>query len=470
MRFATSLPQPPERDRLLLTTAIGGLVATVCIIWFPAVRFAYHSPGFHIVMETAASLTAGLAALLFFGRLRQSDSTSNRLLVYALAVSALVNMFFSVLPTLSEIPAVAHYGSWASVFGRLVAAGGMAAAAFASNKPRTGHRRLVGWSLTAAALLTMVLVGVLVFAIPSLPPAVVQQATNTAAPSLEAHPLVLLLQGLQLALVGAAAAGFFRRANASGDELMHWLAAASLLAAFARLHYMLYPSLYAQWVYSGDFFRLGFYLLLVAGAIAEIRRYWEGLATAAAEAERRRLARELHDGVAQELAYIVTQTKTLRAAHPTDEGVRVIGSAAARALDESRRAIAALVNDNDEPLDVALAQAAEEVADRVGAHVRLDLETGAELPPSKREALIRIAREAISNAGRHSNSEVVMVRLSVNGSVRLAVSDNGVGFEMDENHPDCFGLISMRERAEALDAEFSITSAPGRGTTVEVAL
>lgn len=467
-RYATS-PPPASRDRLMWTTAITALGITFLVMYFPAVRFAYHSPGFHVVLETIASLVAGLAAFLFFGRLRESNSRSGRALVYALMVSALVNLFLSVLPTLSEIRVIEHYGAWASLVGRLVGSIAFAIAAFASPVPGR-HKRFIGWSISAAAIGTVLFVSVIVVAaLPMLPTAVVEGNLRDAA--LRAHPSVIVLQGFTLLFFAAATVGFVLRAKATGDELMLWLASGSLLAAFARLHYMLYPSLYADWVYTGDFLRLGFYSMLVAGAIGEIRRYWYNLAAAAAAAERRRLARDLHDGVAQELAYIVSQTRLMgRGAPPAAEDVRVIAGAAARALDESRRAIAALINEDDEPLEVALAQAAEEVAQRVGATIRLDLEPGADVSAPAREALIRIAREAISNAGRHSQGKLVSVQLSVNGRVRLAVRDDGVGFDMDERRPDCFGLISMRERAESLDAEFSITSSPGQGTSVEVAL
>lgn len=271
-------------------------------------------------------------------------------------------------------------------------------------------------------------------------------------------------------LFTAAAFGFIRRSERTGDELMRWLAAGALLAAFSRLHYALFPSLYSGWVYTGDFLRVGFYWLILTGAVAEIRRYWAGLASAAAADERRRIARDLHDGLAQELAYIAVQTRWLNNHQQDPEALRSVSAAADRALDESRRAIAALTRSADEPLDVALAQAAEEVADRVNTTVRLDLQDVPPVDAEAREGLIRIAREAIANAGRHSGAEEVVVKLSANGAIRLQVSDLGVGFDTTAKAAGRFGLISMRERAEALNAEFVLTSSPGRGTNVEVAL
>jgi signal transduction histidine kinase len=218
------------------------------------------------------------------------------------------------------------------------------------------------------------------------------------SPSAAHRPILLgqhLLPGTQIVgvlLFMVAALGFIQRGERDRDELMRWFAAGAALSAFARFNYFLFPSLYSDWVFTGDFLRLGFCLLLLAGAAREIGSYWRRLASMAVLEERRRIARELHDGVAHELAYIVAESNGHLAA------------AAERALDESRRAIAALTRPVDEPLDVALVQAAEEVAGRVGVHLKVDVCRGATVSPDEREALIRIVREAITNAGRHGGA------------------------------------------------------------------
>lgn len=458
-----------RRHRLLLATAVAGTVATVAVVFFPAVHFAYRSPEFHVALETAAGLTAALAALLFYGRLRDGRQQNTGIaLIYALVVSALVNVSLSVVPSIAQSQ---QQGSpeWAAIVGRLVSTAAFAYAAF-SHPPSPARHRSRGWFIIGAAVATVVAVRIVVGLLePVLPTAVLRFPEPGSGPSLASHPSLLLIQGLSLLLFTAAAVGFSRRATMTGDGLLHWLAAGALLSAFSRLHYSLYPSVYAEWVYSGDILRLGFYGLMLAGAIWEIRRYWAGLAVAAAERERRRLARDLHDGVAQELAYVVTQVRRLAAKGAPDEARTLIG-AAERALDESRRAIAALSRDADEPFDVALTQAAEEVAQRVGTTVRLRLDPVEHLTPASREALIRIAREAIINAGRHSGADQVDVELISNGRVTLAIRDQGSGFDASQVGPNRFGLVSMRERAEALHAQFNIESSPGKGTSVEVLL
>jgi signal transduction histidine kinase len=148
-------------------------------------------------------------------------------------------------------------------------------------------------------------------------------------------------------------------------------------------------------------------------------------------------------------------------------------ASAARALSESRRAIAALTKPLDDPLEVAIAEAARETADREGTRLDLVLAPGIELDYRRRDALIRIACEAIANAARHGGAGLVRVELLNGRRVRLQVSDGGSGFDpaaVRSRDGGGFGLISMRERAHAVGASFEVLSRPGSGTRVDVVL
>jgi signal transduction histidine kinase len=221
-------------------------------------------------------------------------------------------------------------------------------------------------------------------------------------------------------------------------------------------------------IQSGDWLRLGFYLVLLVGAEREIDRFWGQQAAIAVYEERRRLARELHDGVAQELAFVVRQTRLLSRGDAPPGTDQQVAAAAERALDESRRAITALSGDPDEPLHLAVARAAEDVGGRVGVRVDVNASPLVRVPPTVREALVRIVRESITNAGRHGRASLVDVTLTPDGVLRI--TDDGAGFVIEGAGEGRFGLISMRERAERLGAQFEIESEPGRGTRVEVAL
>jgi signal transduction histidine kinase len=182
-------------------------------------------------------------------------------------------------------------------------------------------------------------------------------------------------------------------------------------------------------------------------------------------AERRRIARDLHDGLAQELRYAATQS--LRIGTPAGY---LLAHSLDRALDESRRAIAALTRPIDEPFDAALAHVVEEVVPPLGARVRLSLESGIDIPLQVREQLLKVAREAVVNATRHAAASCLEVSLSGRGGTTLTVSDDGRGFDPEDlkHLTERFGLMSMRERTEALGGHFALESRPGRGTTVTV--
>jgi signal transduction histidine kinase len=281
---------------------------------------------------------------------------------------------------------------------------------------------------------------------------------------------LLALQLAGFVLYSTAAIGFVLRAERNGDRLMAWVAVATALRAIASLNYFLFPSLYSDWIYVGDFFRLAFFVVLLVGAATEIQHYQRSLERAAALEERRRLARELHDGLAQELAFIATQSRWLSRRKDSDETIDQLVVAAERALDESRSAISALTRPLDEPLDVAIAQAAEDVAGRVNVRLRLDLQEGVEVPVATREALVRIVREAVSNTARHGKASAATVVLSAAGPVTLRIDDDGIGFDPSDRDGRGFGLTSMSERARALGGELHVSSTPGSGTSVEVVI
>lgn len=452
-----------------LTVACAGLV-TLAVTLVPSIDFAYRSPSLHVALSVAAALIALLAAFLVHGRFVETGCFDDLALVCALAVTAASNLLFAALP--AALPGVAgdRFATWAAITGRLLGAALFVVAAFVTGRRLARARRtallaLVGCGAAVASI------GLVVWALSAELPVGIDPSLSPeerGRPFLAGHGSVHAFQLLAFALFAAAAVGFARRAARGGAELMVWLACACVVAAFARLHYFLFPSLYSDWVYTGDLFRLGFYVLLLIGATREITAYQRGARHAAVLEERRRLARDLHDGLAQELGFIVMHTRSRIEEGRAPSGLEPIATAAERAIDEARRAISALTRPIDEPLDVAVAQAAEDVAHRVGAHVRLDLAEGVDVEPATREELLRIVREAVSNAARHARAEVVTVELANTDDVKLRIRDDGVGFDADVGRAGGHGLTSMRERTRALGGEFQIRSAPGGGTEVEV--
>ena len=100
----------------------------------------------------------------------------------------------------------------------------------------------------------------------------------------------------------------------------------------------------------------------------------------------------------------------------------------------------------------------------------LALARGVRISSDAREALVRIACEAVSNAARHGQAHTVRVELERGEHVRFRVVDDGVGFDPSIARAGRFGLVSMRERAQSVGGSFRVRSAPGTGTEVEVEL
>jgi len=446
----------------LFTLAFAGIAAalTATASLAPGVTLAYRSPQLHVAIDTATALISFLVAYLVFGRFRERKRLDDLVLACALALIATSSFVFSALPHTVPAEGTRNFSVWASVGGAVLGAFTLALAAFIPSTRIARTRRatvIAALSCAGALIATASIVALFANGVdPEIPVGI--SPSDAHRPILLGQHFLLGTQIVGVLLFLAAALGFIQRGERDRDELMRWFAAGAALSAFARFNFFLFPSLYSDWVFTGDFLRLGFCLLLLAGAAREIGSYWRRLASMAVLEERRRIARELHDGVAQELAYIVA------------ESTGSLAAAAERALDESRRAIAALTRAVDEPLEVALVQAAEEVAGRVGVQLRVDVCEGAKVTPDEREALIRIVREAITNAGRHGGATSVSVELTNGHGTLLRIADDGSGFDPRHTRVGGFGLVSMRERAEALGGRFTLCSEDAGGTKIEVRL
>lgn len=192
---------------------------------------------------------------------------------------------------------------------------------------------------------------------------------------------------------------------------------------------------------------------------------------AALTAQRHAIARDLHDGLAQELAFIAAQLPRLGRSGDDRRLLRELQVAAGRALLEARLAIDALHAAEAVPLAVALRRLAEAVRRRFGADVRLTLARGLAVDAPRRAALLRIAAQALANAVEHGGAGRVEVALerAEGGAVRLRVADDGAGFDPAADAPG-WGLVSMRERCELLGGRFAVASRPGHGTEVTAVL
>jgi signal transduction histidine kinase len=457
-----------HRSAIVGTMAVCATV-TVAAIALPWVRFAYREPGLHIALEVAAALVALLATFLFAGRYVRSNRLDDLLLTTALGMLAASNLAFSALPLAILNGRPSSTWLWLSMSGQLLGAAALGLAAFGPSRRLRRPRRIALYAgLISLTLVLLVAACASHFApnvLPVHPPA-------AGEPPRIGHRVVGVMQLVTMFAFAAAAIGMIRRREAEHDAMLSWFAAGAVAATFARLDFFLYPSLYTEWVYVSDVMRLLSYLLLLTGAAVEITSYWRRMSEAAVLEERRRIARDLHDGLAQELAYI---SRVARVGPDSAPSMRSIQASADRALDESRRAIAALTRPLDEPLHIVLTQAAEEVAARNDASTRLEfsLDEHIDLAPDQRDAILRVTCEAVSNATRHGRAARIRVELHDNGGPELLVSDDGIGFDPDalqDRRPHGFGIKSMRERIESIGGSFGIASSSGGGTRVQVTL
>jgi signal transduction histidine kinase len=453
-------------------------VATAVILASVTVTFAlpqlhpdYQWSAVRLALETSGSLIALVAGFLVFGRLVRRAYLNELLLACALAVLALSNLFFVMVPMVAGW-APDDLTVWAAPFARSLGAVLFALAAFV---PRRRLRR-PGPVLALAFVSVMTALGLAAIFVHAFaerwPPSYAATLTpqSVAQPAIHAHPALFVFELLVAVLYGLAAVGFLRRSRRFGDEFFGWLAIAAILAVVSHVNYSLFPSLYSQSVlYTGDVFRFAFYVALLAGCMREISSYWKTLSEAAVLEERRRIACDLHDGLAQELAYISRNLGSV-AGEADADAVERLRLAVERAWLESRRAIHALAPARDQAIEVALAETAVEIAERFCVDLELDLAPGVRLSPTRAEALVRIASEAVTNAARHSGARTVTLSLVRDASVvRLRVADTGCGFDTAVPASG-FGLISMRERARSVGGELRICSTPGRGSEVEVAV
>jgi signal transduction histidine kinase len=219
-------------------------------------------------------------------------------------------------------------------------------------------------------------------------------------------------------------------------------------------------------------------------AAIESSRLHERVLDAAVLEERERIARELHDGLAQVLGYINTQTLAVRKLLASGRGeeaavqLEAMEKAAKRVYGDIREAIFNLrtpLRGSDRLADAVRAYLGN-YSEMPGAPSALDLVEEGELPalpPSSEIQLMWIVQEALNNVRNHAEAKSATVRLSANGGGELVVSveDDGRGFKPEQRTRTGwphFGLQMMRERAEAIGGRFEIESQASRGTAVRV--
>jgi signal transduction histidine kinase len=476
IRTPTMRPRAVMPRWLTVAAAVLGGTVTFCAGWAP-LDVLFEDRVLAAVLEATQTTIVMAAAGLMYARFRLlSSSRRDLLLAGGFSLLAVANLGFSLLPLLVLGPRASVPWSWVALALRGGAGALIAAAAVLPSRtldlPRWMVARLAG--VLAMAVAAVAGLGVALATTPALPVASLlgYRPDRPLAPLLVTAPLLVAPVLVATGGMAVAAVGFTRQATREQDPLWSWFAVGTAMAAWAHASLLLHPSFFGSWVHAGNLVRFLAHLAIVAGAIYEGRRHLRRTVEAATLAERRRLAREIHDGLTQDLAYAAGRAEQLLARpEPASGDLLPLTVAVARALDGSRLAIDALTVPDERGLAEVIAWEAENAALRGRIDVQLDLSPfdGGDPSLELRQALLRIVGEAVTNAARHANAATVTVRLIERGGhTRLSIADDGCGFDPGSPSANGFGLTGMRERAAEIGWSFEVRSQPGAGTSVEV--
>lgn len=240
--------------------------------------------------------------------------------------------------------------------------------------------------------------------------------------------------------------------------------------------------------------------LVVAGVVYGFVRVFSGLVRRSAletvEAreqtavaiERQRIAREMHDGVAQTLFYLGANLREVGALVASGEDEEALGElrTAERHLKEAHERVRAAIADSlrgegTEDLGEAVRRSTARTAGKLGLRVDCEIQAGLSVPAPCQRQILAIIDEALTNAHRHGEASGAVVRVGAtggtnggpngepNGGLAVEVSDDGRGFDPGaEPNGESYGLTIMAERARMVNGDLRLASTPGQGSTVTV--
>ena len=412
-------------------------------------------PELGLVLHTVSAFAGGIIALLAGIRYAVEGRRIELFLCAGFLIAAVSITAFSIVPVLDG-DVVHGPEAWAAVVGRLLAWALIAAAPFV--RGRSGPKALANTILASCLVLVLAWLALRSWAsgLPSLDP-------SSDTPGLLVGALSALALLNLLALVG-----FGKRFYERREDLDRWLALGSTLMLFASLHYMFTPVLAPASVSRGDFLRLLAYGLLLVGVWRAISYAEFGRAVAD---ERSRVAREIHDGLAQYLFAVSTHAAMLQQGAAPEATVRKLKEAADAAQQEARFAILALSTAaGNAPFDAALHRYIEFLTADGLLEVDLEIDPAVRLAPDEQIEVFRIVQEGLANVRKHANAERAEVVIGVREGERfVSVRDDGSGFDGESNAAGQ-GLKNIRARTKSIEGGFTLTSQPGFGTALEVVL
>jgi signal transduction histidine kinase len=425
----------------------------------PVLRTQYDAAAPLLVLETTMALAGLLVAILAANRFAVDSLRTDLLLAAGFLVGSLSLAAFAIVPVLGG-GSLQPPEAWAAALGGILGTGLVAAAPFVDARSRSRDRAI--WDALAAAAIVVLAAWVLLRAHRNELP------TLTTVGGAEPAGLAAVLSS-QALLYLLAVIGWGKRLARTGDDLAQWLALGFTLQLFAALHLVLDPPHGTTYVAEGDFLRLLAFALFLVGAWRAIRSAELGRAVAE---ERARVAREIHDGLAQYLFAVSTHAQMLESGTPVAEVGPQLREAAALAQQEARFAILALSSaSGTAPFDSALRRYVEFLTADGELAVDLEIDPAIRLAPDEQIEIFRIVQEGLGNVRRHAHAmrATVVIGVRPSGERFVLIEDDGAGFP-PETATIGQGLRNMRDRASSIDGGFSVRSTPGLGTALEVVL
>src|SRR4051812_30671564 len=443
---------------ILLAGLLGAMLAL--FLSYPVLRTSYELPELRLVLQTTMALAGLLAAVLAAARYATEGRRVDLLLASGFSVTSLSSVVFAMGPRLAG-DEVAPVESWSALIGAILGMTLIALAPFTR-----GRSKYRDWSILNAVGIA----AIMLFVAWSL-----LRAAGAALPSLDppnGEPQPFYLTGslaLQTLVTLIAVVGWGARFVRRGDDLARWLALGFTLMLFAALHLVFQPLLASSLVSQGDFLRMLAFVVFLVGAWRAIQHAEFGRAVAE---ERARVAREIHDGLAQYLFAVSTHASMLENGAPIEEAVPRLKQAAMLAQQEARFAILALSSaSGTAPFDAALRRYVDVLTADGDLEVDLEVDSSIRLAPDEQIEIFRIVQEGLANVRKHANATRAEVTIGQRafGERFVNITDDGDGFDGEEA-PAGQGLKNIRARAESIEGGFSLRSTPGRGTALEVVL
>jgi signal transduction histidine kinase len=417
----------------------------------------YALPEARLALDTAFAVFATIVAILAAVRFRVEGRLMDLLVAAAFFASGLAAFAFRVVPLLGG-EQLGPEEAWAAICVELAGTAVLAAAPFV-------HRRIASRRNALA-----ISAGAVIVAVPTiwLVITAVGAGQPLEGPSGVRTAWSTLVFGLLALLALVALIGFGLRFRRYGRDLDSWFALALTLIVFADLHYLLTPVISSGYVLQGDFLRLLSYGVLLVGVWRAISEAEFGRAVAE---ERARIAREIHDGLAQYLFAISTSVSMLEAGAVLDDILPRLKKASAAAQQEARFAVLALSSaSGTAPFDAALRRYVDFLTADGALDVEVEIDPSVRLDADEQIEIFRIVQEGLANARKHAEARHAEVLIAQRAGRRtVVVRDDGAGFEVDDE-PAGQGLRNMRLRAASIEGGFSLRSQPGVGTAIEVVL